>query len=124
MQTAMKAALAWDAERDVGVLLLGQALALGRHRGGVGLGGEGGDLAEERSEDVGRVVRGILGEILEEQVVVEALVGGEVVLERPLGRAGRDDEASRRHQVGFEAAVWGGSSAGKRCNVPGRTQVA
>ena len=45
-----------DAEGDVDVLLLGQALALRRHGGGIGLAGQRGDFHEERGEDVRSVV--------------------------------------------------------------------
>ena len=52
-----------DAEGDVGLLLLGQPLALGGDGAGVGFAGEGGDSCEERGEDIGFVVRGLGGEI-------------------------------------------------------------
>ncbi len=53
------------AERDVDVLLLGEAFALGWDLALVGLAGEFGDFLEERGEDVGVVVGGLGGEILE-----------------------------------------------------------
>jgi hypothetical protein len=54
-----------DAEGDVGVFLFGEAFAFLRDGAGVGFVGELGDFREERGEDVGGVVRRVVGEILE-----------------------------------------------------------
>ena len=52
-----------DTEGDVDVFLLAEAFALGRDGASIGLSGQSGDLGEQRSEDVGVVVRGLGGEV-------------------------------------------------------------